>query len=129
MRDSAAGAEVVIFEGGLDAEETIRLFSRADAVVGVHGGALANFIWTSPGCLLVELGFPRSGEELTEANPYLLHFQHLASALGNPYAFQPLSGDAKGRGPGAHEVALPAASLDAVKSSIARHLETKRDEL
>lgn len=35
--------------------EQIALFSRAEAVCGLHGSALANIVWTTPGCAVVEL--------------------------------------------------------------------------
>ena len=37
--------------------ETIALFSGAAAVVGVHGGALANIVFCAKNTLIVELGF------------------------------------------------------------------------
>lgn len=35
--------------------EQIELFSRAEAVVALHGSALTNLLWCSPGCRVIEL--------------------------------------------------------------------------
>jgi capsular polysaccharide biosynthesis protein len=35
--------------------QQIRLFADARAVCGVHGGALTNILWCSPGCSIIEL--------------------------------------------------------------------------
>ncbi len=42
----------------LTVAEQIALFSRAEAVVGVHGAGLANAVFSAPGTLLVELQSP-----------------------------------------------------------------------
>ena len=59
--DSAAAAavpEFVVFDGGkMSTAEAVALFSRAAVVVGVHGAALANILFSPSSALLVELGF------------------------------------------------------------------------
>jgi hypothetical protein len=35
--------------------QQIELFSKAEAVVGLHGSALGNLLWCSPGCTVIEL--------------------------------------------------------------------------
>ena len=49
------------------------LFSRAVAVVGVHGGALSNILFCRDGTLIVEIA-PRSVQSW--------HYAHAAAALG-----------------------------------------------
>mmetsp|Transcript_57079 Transcript_57079/g.101977 ORF Transcript_57079/g.101977 Transcript_57079/m.101977 type:complete len:627 (-) Transcript_57079:1056-2936(-) len=58
------------------ASKDIRHFSEAAAVVGVHGGALANIVFCSPGTLVVEIGFL-----ITQS----WHYYHTAQALDLNY--------------------------------------------
>ena len=60
----------------------MRLFSRAVAVVGVHGAGLSNCLFASRGALLIEL-VPRE--------PCYRDYQHLSAALGLRYAAVPLA--------------------------------------
>ena len=117
--------EVVVFDGDIDMAETIRLFSRAIAVVGVHGGALTNALWAASGCLVLELGFSSFLPAVHDVNRYLLHFKHLADSLDFPYVFVPLSRDVKGRGPGARDVGIPKKSQIVVKIAIEQHLRRR----
>jgi hypothetical protein len=78
LRDVAGRQEpplrVVEFDGdGSSAAATAALFGGAAAVVGVHGGALANVLFCARGARVVELG---------SASPYARHYVHAAEALG-----------------------------------------------
>lgn len=39
----------------LEFAEQIGLFSRIDAVAGLHGGGFSNLVWCKPGCRVLEL--------------------------------------------------------------------------
>ena len=109
----------------LSPAETVRLFSRAHAVVGVHGGALANIAFCARGTIVVELAF---------RSPFLQHYRHVSHALGLRYAAALLVADE--RGAGAREVVADVAALRAaLVDATARVAEgsdavsSRRDEL
>ena len=105
----ASGAELVVFDGGrAGVPEAIRLFARARVVVGVHGGALSNVLFSPPNrTLLVELGL---------GSPLTRHFEHLAAAVGVAYRKVRLVPDE--RGVGAHNVSLPPAGVALVEAAV-----------
>ena len=88
--DSAAAAaaavpEFVVFDGGkMSTAEAVALFSRAAVVVGVHGAALANILFSPSSALLVELGFK---------TPTAVHYEQSALALGLAYHKELLDSD------------------------------------
>jgi capsular polysaccharide biosynthesis protein len=56
--------------------EQIEVFSKASAVVGIHGAALSNIVFTSPNCSVFEIF----------SHPYRTYFfRELAKNNGNPY--------------------------------------------
>jgi hypothetical protein len=126
---SAHDLELVAFDGTQkDIQATIRLFRRAQVVVGVHGGALSNILFctpaadgATPGTLLVELG---------TLSPLLRHFEHAAVALGHAYDRVLLSEDE--RGVGARDVSLPsggAAQVERVVDEWLKGRGERREEM
>ena len=107
-----ADVDFVDFDGGKSSvEEAVALFSRATAVVGLHGGPLANTLFCTDGTLLLELAF---------ASPFTSHYAHAASALGLAYSAVQLEPDE--RGVGAYALRLPDGALDAVVARVEGHL-------
>ncbi len=45
----------IVIPGSHTFEEQVRLFSKAEIVVGVHGAGLTNLLWTKPGATVVEI--------------------------------------------------------------------------
>lgn len=45
----------VVDTGAMRLEEQIALFRNAEVIVAVHGAGVANIVWASPGCKLLEL--------------------------------------------------------------------------
>ena len=76
-RLAAIGFQIVHNER-LPLSEQIRLFSAADAIVGLHGAGLSNLIWARPACRILEL-FP--------CHTYNPCYAHLAATLGFPYEY------------------------------------------
>ena len=68
------------------AARALRVFGRADAVVGVHGAGLANAMLCRSACALLELALPRA--------PHARYFEHLARSLALPYAAAEVAVDA-----------------------------------
>eukprot|EP00300_Choanocystis_sp_HF-7_P012399 c17872_g1_i2.p1 GENE.c17872_g1_i2~~c17872_g1_i2.p1 ORF type:complete len:477 (+),score=84.65 c17872_g1_i2:933-2363(+) len=89
VHQSGGNAGMFVFDGSLPNSDAIRLFARADAVVGVHGGALANAVVCREGALLLELAF---------RSPYVRHYAHLAQALNLRYSPVWLEASTKGVG-------------------------------
>ena len=76
------GLEVFVFDGSSHSTAaTIHLFGHARVVVGVHGGALSNTVFSPVGLILIELGF-RSRRSW--------HFSQMAQALDFDYYLVPL---------------------------------------
>jgi capsular polysaccharide biosynthesis protein len=69
--------------------QTISLFARAHAVLGVHGGAMANILLCRPGTLVLELGF---------RSQFLQHYAHVSHAIGLKYYHAALVADPRGAG-------------------------------
>ena len=108
-----ANVDFVDFDGGESSvEEAVALFARASAVVGLHGGQLANALFCTDGTLLLELAF---------ASPFTSHYAHAAAALGLAYRAVQLEPDE--RGVGAHELRLPDGAADAVVARVEKHLK------
>ena len=119
LKAAAAKAKIgfVDFDGGASSssvEEAVALFSRATAVVGLHGGQLANVLFCTDGTLLVEL-------TTAVASPFTSHYAHAAAALGLAYKAVALEPDE--RGVGAHELHLAAAAADAAVRRVEKHLK------
>lgn len=115
LRAAAARANVdfVDFDGGSSSvEEAVALYARASAVVGLHGGQLANTLFCTDGTLLVELAF---------ASPFTSHYAHAAAALGLAYKAVELEPDE--RGVGAHALRLSDDAVDAVVARVEKHLK------
>jgi len=82
----ANGAEVVVFLGNeTSAAQTVRLFSKAWLVVGVHGGGLSNVLFTREGAALLEFALPEGT---------MRYYAHAAMALGIDYWVVPAPPDA-----------------------------------
>jgi len=73
--------------GRVDLTTASRLFSRAAAVVGVHGGAFYNIILAPPGCVVVELMPLIASYGRVAAPRQLAHtvVWRMANALGHTY--------------------------------------------
>jgi tetratricopeptide (TPR) repeat protein/capsular polysaccharide biosynthesis protein len=71
------GHDVVLSNGSQPLFDNLALFAAASAVVGVHGGALANIVVCSASIPLVEIGF---------ASEASWHYEHVANALQLRYA-------------------------------------------
>ncbi|CAM9186399.1 unnamed protein product [Discosporangium mesarthrocarpum] len=68
-----SGLEFVVFDGVREGVAgAVKVFSRARAVVGVHGAGLANCVFCRSGTALIEIRLPE---------PEFNMFQHLAAAL------------------------------------------------
>ena len=108
--------------------QTAALFFNARVVVGVHGGALSNIIWSAPPCkdgengadddktcghtrLVLELGFPA---------PQTRHYAHAAASLDLHYEVALLEPDE--RGPGAATVSLNEATLEQIAALVQQNL-------
>ncbi|EGD83513.1 hypothetical protein PTSG_12129 [Salpingoeca rosetta] len=114
-------ARVVVFRGQeMPIANTIALFSQADVVVGVHGGALANVIFCPSGAALFEIGFNTTHTQ---------HYRHLALALDLSYSLSPLVPDE--RGVGRKRVALPDGAAARIVAGVTAHLNlpSHHDEL
>eukprot|EP01079_Euglenida_sp_SAG-EU17-18_P000140 gene140-2356_t len=82
---------VKVFNGDASAvADAAVMFAAADAVVGVHGGALVNLIFCQPGTQVFELGFPK----VPQAWDYL----YLSMALGLHHSLIPVDSDGSGMG-------------------------------
>lgn len=79
--------EYITFNGQLKPKATARLFGRACIIVGFHGGALVNMLFSPTTCHVFELGF---------ASPFAGHYRFLALVLGLPWARLPLRPDERG---------------------------------
>jgi capsular polysaccharide biosynthesis protein len=66
------GHDVVVADGSLPLFDNLALFAAASAVVGAHGGALANIVVCSTSTPIVEIGF---------ASEASWHYEHVAHAL------------------------------------------------
>ncbi|EDQ89594.1 uncharacterized protein MONBRDRAFT_25103 [Monosiga brevicollis MX1] len=91
--------------------DTIELFKSAEMVLGVHGGALANVLFSRPGATLVELTIPRNTTR---------HYEHMAAALDLQYVAVDVQPDQ--RGVGAPEVVLGEASRRALERLLDQRL-------
>ena len=101
-------AELRVFEGGrTKVADAVALFARAAAVVGVHGGALANVVFCAPSTAVVEIA-PRSVQSW--------HYAHAAAALDLRYTRVHLEPDE--RGIAAQAVALSAANRARVVDAV-----------
>eukprot|EP00928_Gymnodinium_smaydae_P081040 TRINITY_DN64619_c0_g1_i1.p1 TRINITY_DN64619_c0_g1~~TRINITY_DN64619_c0_g1_i1.p1 ORF type:complete len:635 (+),score=62.32 TRINITY_DN64619_c0_g1_i1:288-1907(+) len=98
-----------LFDGTLKPQATVKLFSRALLVVGVHGGALTNILFSPSGAELFELGFQ---------TPFASHYRHLAAALDLKYTLLPLVANNRGIGSNKVEIADVDACTKTVVSAI-----------
>lgn len=123
----AAGMQLVVFDGSGGVEASIALWKRARLIVGVHGGALSNLLWSAA------LNVPSSVllVELTVASRIAHHFAHSAMALGMRYEAVPLVDN--GLGVGTVNATLAPGSIDTVGRLARAHLQLPssrtRDEL
>lgn len=102
--------ELVVFDNSQSFEEALALFSRADVVIGVHGGALSNIIACKPGTTLIEIGFQADAAQ---------HYQHMALSLGMVYRRVRVVADAHGRSLGAPTLRFSAdAVMEALRFSL-----------
>lgn len=69
--------DIVVADGSQPLLDNLALFAAASAVVGAHGGALANIVACPAFTPVVEIGFP------SEAS---WHYEHVAAALQLRYA-------------------------------------------
>merc|ERR1712086_974009 len=83
------------FDGKASPATTVAAFAKARAVVGVHGGALANILFCPSDAVVFEIGF---------STPFAGHYRHLAAALGLKMVLLPLA--ANDRGIGANDISL-----------------------
>merc|ERR1712039_22875 len=104
------------FDGKLPPAATAKLFRRAAAVVGVHGGALSNMIFCSKDVKIFEIGF---------FTPFAGHYRHLAAALGLELTMIPLA--VNERGLGANEVRVENAEnvVDVIRKSLVKTSEAR----
>lgn len=111
LKSIASQADLVFeeFDGGLSPADTVALFGRARAVVGVHGGALTNMIFCPENAKVFEIGF---------TSPFAGHYRHLAASLGLEMHLLPIKADE--RGIAANDVALQdaAAATDAIRAAL-----------
>lgn len=116
------GFELVLFRGGeSNIKETIALFASAAAVVGVHGGALANIVFCAPGTLVIEIGLRA---------PQTRHFLHASVALALDYRLVLLNPDE--RSVGASSISAQPADIRALGQIISSALSAQdrgKDEL
>lgn len=82
IQQSFSEIDVVVFRGDLSAKDTIQLFERARAVVGIHGAGLTHILWSAPDTVVIELTF-------LESPP--LMFWHISAALDLSYWLVPIS--------------------------------------
>lgn len=109
---AAIGAKFIVFNGkDLSLKQQASLFANATVVVGVHGAAFANILFSSPKVMVAELSF---NSEFTK------HYAHAATALGFEYKAYPLEGDERGAGADTvkYAVGVAEALLDDVISHI-----------
>lgn len=116
------GAELAVYNGTGGVRAAVQLFRHASVIVGVHGGALSNLLWSAT-------GKPSSARrsavllvELTVASRISIHYAHAASALGMRYRAIPLVDDE--HGVGAATVTLPPQATDEVQAAVEAHLRT-----
>lgn len=75
--------ELVVFKGSDHSlADALALFSQAAAIVGAHGGGLANMVAAQPGSLLLEFGFQ---------SPNTRHYAHAAMVRAPEPSFAPFS--------------------------------------
>jgi hypothetical protein len=78
------GDNVVAYYGNETVEDTIRIFSRACVIIGVHGAGFANIVFSRPRTLAIEITVPlyrlksnftliRSNEELVRNTEFFWH--------------------------------------------------------
>ena len=80
------GAELAVFLGNeTSAAQTVRLFSKAWLVVGIHGGGLSNILFSREGAAMVEFALPEGT---------MRYYAHAAMALGIDYWVVPAPPDA-----------------------------------
>jgi hypothetical protein len=103
-----ASWDLRVFNGSRGSwKSDMELFRRADVVVGVHGGALANIVACQRGAAVIEIGFR------TVAGAA---YGHVAKALGLHYRKVLVEADPLGRGLGVPQLTLPISQvLDAVR--------------
>ena len=76
-RPGASKLHFEIFRGdNYNQRETISLFRRARAIIGIHGAGLANAVYCAPGTALLEIAL---------ATPRHRDYMHLAMSLGHTY--------------------------------------------
>lgn len=100
--------------------ESLQLFHRAAAVVGVHGGALANIMSCSTRTALVEIGFSTIGAQ---------QYKHVAHALGMTYRRVTVTPDPLRRALGAPEVAYDVGAVQAAVRALLDGPGASKDEL
>jgi len=106
---------VVIFDGSLNSKESVKLFANANVIIGVHGGALSNAVFTKPSSLLLELGFN---------SPWTAHYEHLAAAQDLKYKRYLLA--SLPQGPAANTVMLDSSieTIRDIQLDVMKHFDT-----
>ena len=114
------GVELREFDGSkVSFKDAVKTFANSAVVVGVHGAALANVLFSRPGSTLIELGFNA---------PVSRHYEHLARALDVDYVKIKLLGDEHAMGAEYVDIG----DLGLIESAVSNALGTKgsdRDEL
>jgi hypothetical protein len=105
--------DVVVANGSQPLLDNLALFASASAVVGVHGGALANIVACAAFTPVVEIGFP------SEAS---WHYEHVAGALQLRYARVLADADQLHRSVGAATISC---NVSAVAARLLQLMESK----
>ena len=79
------GVILKVFDGVYSLQECLDIFSDADVVIGLHGGALYNMLFSPPGVTVIEI-VPTKLDG-TVVPEHLAHqaIWHLAQSLGHSY--------------------------------------------
>ena len=93
--------EWVIFEN-LPPKETIELFSRANLVVGAHGGGLTNTVFCPPTAKVIELMPVKDDTHLRPNYCPNICYWHIVSSLNLNYRIVPVN----------HNVSNPRITVD-----------------
>lgn len=119
-----SGLEVETFDASRGSLlDNLALFHGATAVVGVHGGALANIMSCRRGTGLLEIGFTTIGAQ---------QYQHVSAALGMHYRRVWVTPDVLKRALGAPEVDFAVPEVMGALASLlnsAAETRSQRDEL
>jgi capsular polysaccharide biosynthesis protein len=89
--------DIVVADGSQPLLDNLALFAAASAVVGAHGGALANIVVCTASIPVVEIGF---------ASEASWHYEHVAHALQLRHARVPADADPLHRSVGAAKISV-----------------------